>query len=116
VIFRVGREMHWHWHWYWYDFGIAGKVGRNIFVVTVQAILLAYVEMNTNIETGPDVDVNKAQDLLLVVCFFKLARGGYRHLNFEQEQNCHVTFPVRCHGLRQGVICENMDSVLIGSS
>jgi hypothetical protein len=103
-------------HWHLYDFEIAGKVGRNTFVVSVQAILLAYVETNTNTETGPDVDVNKAQDFLLMVCFFKLERGGYRHLNFEQEQNCHVIFPVRCHGLCQGVVCENMDSVWTGSS
>jgi hypothetical protein len=34
-------------HWIWYDFGIVGKVGRNVFVSPVQLNCLAYVETRT---------------------------------------------------------------------
>jgi hypothetical protein len=34
-------------HWLRYDIGVAGKVGRNPFVVTEQVNSLAYVQTNT---------------------------------------------------------------------
>jgi hypothetical protein len=35
-------------HWLRYDIGIAGKVGRNTFVVTVRVNYMEYVETNTS--------------------------------------------------------------------